>query len=197
MFAPITFLCLGNECLWWQWIVRTIDYLFLIYCVDYRKVPWIPFAFLFGGEGWLESCHFWVVYLKPGDVAIRSNINLLKSQACKFGIFAEKLPMKEERTRKRRSSSRRIRHRSLPHILFCGFNSKHLHTIDKRCIQQCSSINTAPESVPKSRDKGNHAPWLVWISDEKLLVFASLISPSKSVCLRSYVNHSSQFFITI
>ena len=49
----------------------------------------------------------------------------------------------------------------------------------------------------KSKDKGNHAPWRVWISDEKLLVFASLISPSKSVCLRSYVKHSSQCFITI
>lgn len=134
IFAPITFLCLGNECQWWQWIFRTIAYLFLIYCVDYREVPWIPFAFLFGDRGWLESCHFWVVYLKPGDVAIRSNINLLKSQACKFGIFAGKLPMKEERTRKRRSSSLRIHHRSLPHILYCWFKGKHLHKIDKRYI---------------------------------------------------------------
>ena len=33
----------------------------------------------------------------------------------------------------------------------------------------------------KVKDKGNHAPWRVWISDEKLLVFASLNSPSKSV----------------
>ena len=37
----------------------------------------------------------------------------------------------------------------------------------------------------------------MWISDEKLLVFASLIYPSKSVCLRSYIKHSSQCFITI
>ena len=49
----------------------------------------------------------------------------------------------------------------------------------------------------KAKDKGNHAASRVWISDEKLLVFASLISPSKSVCLRSYVKHSSQCFITI
>ena len=35
------------------------------------------------------------------------------------------------------------------------------------------------------------------ISDEKLLVFASIISPSKSFCLRSYIKHSSQCFITI
>ena len=49
----------------------------------------------------------------------------------------------------------------------------------------------------KAKDKGNHAPWCVWISDEKLLVFASLISPSKSVCLRSYIKHLSQCFITI
>ena len=49
----------------------------------------------------------------------------------------------------------------------------------------------------KAKDKGNHAPWRVWKSDEKLLVFASLISPSKSVCLRSYIEHSSQCFITI
>ena len=27
----------------------------------------------------------------------------------------------------------------------------------------------------KAKDKGNHAPWRVWISDQKLLVFASLI----------------------
>ena len=49
----------------------------------------------------------------------------------------------------------------------------------------------------KAKDKGNHALWRVWISDEKLLVFASLISPSKSVCLRSYIKHLSQCFITI
>ena len=42
----------------------------------------------------------------------------------------------------------------------------------------------------KAKDKGNHAPWRVWISDEKLLVFASLISPSKSVCLRSCITQT-------
>ena len=54
-----------------------------------------------------------------------------------------------------------------------------------------------PNNNSKAKDKGNHAPWRVWISGEKLLVFASLISPSKSVCLRSYIKHSSQCFITI
>ena len=49
----------------------------------------------------------------------------------------------------------------------------------------------------KAKDKGNHALWRVWISGEKLLVFASLISPSKSVCLGSYIKYSSQCFITI
>ena len=51
--------------------------------------------------------------------------------------------------------------------------------------------------IQQAKDKGNHAPWRVWISDEKLVVFASLISPSKSVCLRSYIKHSPQCFITI
>ena len=37
----------------------------------------------------------------------------------------------------------------------------------------------------KAKDKGNHARDV--ISDEKLLVVASLISPSKSFCLRSYI----------
>ena len=49
----------------------------------------------------------------------------------------------------------------------------------------------------KAKDKSYHAPGRVWISDEKLLVFSSLISPSKSVCLKFYVKHSSQCFITI
>ena len=36
----------------------------------------------------------------------------------------------------------------------------------------------------------------VWISDEKLLIFASLISPSKRFCLRRNIKHSTQCFIT-
>ena len=57
-------------------------------------------------------------------------------------------------------------------------------------------MNFSNSFISKAKDKGNHAPWRVWISDEKL-VFASLISPSKSVCLRSYIKHSSQCFIPI
>ena len=36
----------------------------------------------------------------------------------------------------------------------------------------------------------------VWKWDEKLLIFASLISPSKIICLRSNIKHSTQCFIT-
>ena len=36
----------------------------------------------------------------------------------------------------------------------------------------------------------------VWKSNEKLLIFASLISPFKSFCLRSNIKHSTQCFIT-
>ena len=33
-------------------------------------------------------------------------------------------------------------------------------------------------------------------SDEKLLIFALLISPSKSICLRSNIKYSTHCFIT-
>ena len=35
----------------------------------------------------------------------------------------------------------------------------------------------------------------VWKSDEKLVIFASLISPSKSFCLKSNIKYSTQCFI--
>ena len=44
--------------------------------------------------------------------------------------------------------------------------------------------------------KGNKCLISVWKSDEKLLIFAFLISPSKSICLRSNINYSTQCFIT-
>ena len=68
-------------------------------------------------------------------------------------------------------------------------------------ILQCSlpflSIFLKFVNNSKAKDNSNHAQWHVWISDEVLLDFASLISPSKSVCLRSYIKHLSQCFITI
>ena len=36
----------------------------------------------------------------------------------------------------------------------------------------------------------------VWKSDEKLLIFASVISLLKSFCLRSNITHSTQCFMT-
>ena len=81
-------------------------------------------------------------------------------------------------------------------IIHCQVNkyrkNRRLNLFAKLKWQQPELINNS-----KTKDKGSRAPLRVWISDEKLLVFASLISPSKSVCLRSYIKHSSQCFITI
>ena len=37
---------------------------------------------------------------------------------------------------------------------------------------------------------------IVWKSDEKLLIFASLISLQKSFCLRSNIKHTTHYYIT-
>ena len=42
----------------------------------------------------------------------------------------------------------------------------------------------------RGKDKGNQAPWRVWISHETRLVFVSLISASKEFPLRSHIRHS-------
>ena len=66
------------------------------------------------------------------------------------------------------------------------------------CGAFCNFSSERLSNAPLCPGRGGAGVYIDWcITDEKLLVFASLISPSKSFCLRSYIKHSSQCFITI